>query len=52
MERELWYSCEYLGIDKGNTMLILSNYFNKDIWNIMMNNQYVKCGLKRLNIKK
>lgn len=47
-----WYSNVYLGIDKGNTMLMLNNYFNKDIWNIMMSNQYVKCGLKRLNIKK
>lgn len=50
-KKEPWYCSEYLGIDKGNTMLMLSNYFDKTIWNIMMDNIYVKQGLKILNIK-
>lgn len=50
-KREPWYSIEYLGIDKGNTMIMLSNYFEQTIWNLMMDNRYVKQGLKRLNIR-
>ena len=45
-----WCCSEYLGIDKGNTMLMLSNYLDNFIWNIMMDNIYVKQGLKKLNI--
>lgn len=48
---EKWYCNEYLGIDKGNIMLALYNYFTKDLLNIMNNNEYVKQGLINLNIK-
>lgn len=51
-KKDPWFSYEYLGIDKGNTMITLSNYFDNTIWNIMMNNKYVKQGLKKLNFKK
>lgn len=51
-KRKPWYCTEYLGIDKGNTMITLSNYFNSTIWDIMMKNKYVKQGLKKINIKK
>lgn len=50
--REPWFSDEYLGIDKGTTMLAISNYFNNNIWELMMNNEYIKIGLEKLDIKK
>lgn len=49
--RKPWFSEEYLGIDKGTTMLAISNYFNNNIWELMMNNEFIKIGLERLKIK-
>lgn len=50
--RNPWFSNEYLGIDKGTTMLAISNYFNNNIWELMMNNVYIKNGLKKIKLKK
>ena len=51
LKRNVWYCSEYLGIDKGNTMLMICNHLNKLIWNLMMKNECVKNGLNVLNIK-
>lgn len=51
LKKNVWYCSEYLGIDKGNTMLMITNYKNNLIWDLMMNNEYVKEGLNILNIK-
>ena len=49
-KRNPWFASEYLGIDKGTTMIMLENYFNNTIWNLLMDNKYIKKGMKRLNI--
>lgn len=51
-KRKPWFSDEYLGIDKGTTMIMIENYFNNTIWNLLMNNDYIKEGMNKLNIKK
>lgn len=51
LKKNNWYCTEYLGIDKGNSMLMISNFFNDIIWNQIMKSEYVKNGLSTLNIK-
>jgi len=41
-----WFCSEYLGIDKGTTMLMLSNYFDNTIWKILMKNKNILKGLE------
>jgi len=47
-----WYAKEYIGIDKGISMLMIENYLTGLIWKYFMKNQYVKEGLKKLNLVK
>jgi hypothetical protein len=42
----VWFSDEYLGIDKGTTMLMLANYFNDTVWNALMENEGIKKGVE------
>ena len=51
LKKNVWYCNEYLGIDKGNTMLMISNYLDNLVWGLMMKNECVKNGLNLLNIK-
>ncbi len=41
-----WYAKEYIGIDKGISMLMIENYLSQTIWKYFMKNEYVKKGLK------
>ncbi len=43
-----WYAKEYIGIDKGTSMLMIENYLTGLIWKYFMKNQYVKKGLEKL----
>lgn len=45
-----WYAKEYIGIDKGTSMLMIENYLTGLIWKYFMKNQYVKKGLEKLRI--
>ena len=47
-----WFANEYIGIDKGIEILMIENYLNGTIWKYFMRNQYVKRGLKILEIDK
>ena len=47
-----WYAKEYIGIDKGISMIMIENYLTGLIWEYFMKNKYVLQGLKELNIKK
>ncbi|MGI6360318.1 MAG: glucoamylase family protein [Acholeplasmatales bacterium] len=44
-----WYDNDYLGIDKGITLLMIANYESELIWNLFMKNDNVKRGLEVLN---
>lgn len=45
-----WYSKEYIGIDKGISMLMIENYMTGLIWKYFMKNKYIIRGLDILNI--
>lgn len=46
-----WYAKEYIGIDKGISMVMIENYLTGLIWEYFMKNKYVLQGLDKLNIK-
>ncbi|MFR2534248.1 MAG: glucoamylase family protein [Clostridia bacterium] len=43
-----WYAKEYLGIDKGISVLMIENYLSGNIWRYCMQNKYIQEGLKNL----
>ena len=43
-----WFAKEYIGIDKGISMLMIENYLSGFIWKYFMKNKYVKKGLEIL----
>lgn len=45
-----WFAKEYIGIDKGISLLMLENYRKETIWKYYMRNKYVKQGLEKLGI--
>lgn len=45
-----WYAKEYIGIDKGISMLMIENYMTGLIWKYFMKNKYIIKGLEKLNI--
>lgn len=45
-----WYAKEYIGIDKGISMLMIENYLSGLIWKYFMKNKYVQKGLNELEI--
>ena len=49
LENGQWYSKEYIGIDKGTSMVMIENYLNGTIWKYFMQNSYIKEGLELLN---
>lgn len=49
MKKE-WYNNDFVGIDKGITLLMVENYRTGLIWRLFMKNKYVQEGIKRLGI--
>ena len=49
---KMWVSKEYIGIDKGISMLMIENYLTQTIWNYTMKNETVQRGLALLQIQK
>ncbi len=47
-----WVDSDYIGIDKGITLLMISNYQNELVWQIFMKNKYVEKGLEVLQFIK
>ncbi len=47
-----WYSSDYVGIDKGNTLVMLENYVSEYIWKLVMRSPHITRGLEKLNIAK
>lgn len=45
-----WYSSDYVGIDKGNTLVMLENYVSEYIWKLVMRSPHINRGLEALNI--
>lgn len=41
-----WYGEDYIGIDKGITILMIANYINGFVWDVFMRNEYAKRGME------
>ncbi len=46
-----WFASDVIGIDKGITLLMLANYQNGFVHNVMMQNEAVQRGLQRLGFE-
>lgn len=42
-----WVASDYLGIDQGPIVTMISNYRNEFVWNVMKRNPYIQAGLKK-----
>ena len=40
-----WYASDYVGIDKGISLLMIANYESDIIWDLFMQNENVKKGM-------
>ena len=47
-----WFASDVIGIDKGITLLMLANYENDMVYDIIMENANIQAGLTRLQITK
>jgi len=45
-----WFGDDYIGIDKGITLLMIENYRTGLIWDVFMRNEYVKLGMEQCGI--
>ena len=45
-----WFAGDYIGIDKGISIVMLANYKSGSVWEQFMANQYVTNGLRALGI--
>ena len=46
-----WFSEQYIGINKGITLLMIENYRSGLIWNLYMKNEHIQRGLEILMFK-
>lgn len=51
-QKSPWFSNQYIGINKGITLLMIENYRSGLIWNLYMKNKHVQKGLEVLMFKK
>lgn len=42
-----WVASDYIGIDQGTILLMIANYRNSFVWDIMKKNQFIRRGLLR-----
>jgi len=47
-----WFDSDYIGIDKGITLLMIANYKSEIVWKVFMSIQYVQNGLRNLGFVK
>lgn len=48
---EGWVASDYIGIDQGPILTMISNYRNEFVWNVMKRNPYVRDGLQKAGFK-
>lgn len=49
---EAWFAPDVIGIDKGITLLMLANYENDQVYDLVMGNEQIIDGLERLGMTK
>jgi hypothetical protein len=45
-----WFATDYIGIDKGISMLMIENYRSGLIWDVFMKNRYIREGMEKCNV--
>lgn len=48
---QTWVADDFIGIDKGITLLMIENYQNKSIWKTLDKNEYISRGLEKISGK-
>lgn len=48
---EGWVASDYIGIDQGPILAMISNYRNEFVWNVMKRNKYIRDGLQKAGFK-
>ena len=43
-----WFDSDYIGIDKGISLLMIANYESGYIWELFMKNEYIRRGMENL----
>lgn len=51
LENEPWYCENYLGIDKGISLLGIDNYLHGTTWHYYMQHEYIQKAIKKLQFK-
>ncbi|MBX9403388.1 hypothetical protein K4L06_18905 [Lysobacter sp. BMK333-48F3] len=46
-----WVASDYIGIDQGPILTMITNYRNEFVWNVMKRNPYIRSGLQRAGFK-
>lgn len=46
-----WFGEDYIGIDKGISLLMIENYRSGLIWDVFMKNEYVRQGMEICDVK-
>lgn len=46
-----WVASDYLGIDQGPIITMISNYRNEFVWSVMKRNPYIRAGLRKAGFK-
>ena len=46
-----WVASDYIGIDQGPILAMISNYRNEFVWNVMKRNPYIRAGLEKAGFK-
>ncbi|MEI2455502.1 glucoamylase family protein [Lysobacter firmicutimachus] len=46
-----WVASDYIGIDQGPILTMITNYRNEFVWNVMKRNPYIRTGLQRAGFK-
>lgn len=49
LENGTWIGKDYIGIDKGITLLMIDNYYHKTVWSNFMKNKIIKKGIEKLD---
>lgn len=52
LEDGVWIGKDYLGIDKGITLLMIDNYYYGTTWKYYMDNEIIKRGLDKLHFQR
>lgn len=51
-DKDLWISPDYIGINKGISLLMIDNYLHQTTWKYYMSHPLIQTAIKKLNFRK